>query len=108
MTVKKILICFGTALSIALSPAGGLFAAPGEGSGDLMDAYRTIERAKFVDLTHSFAPDTPVWSGFGQARFTPAADPKTGRPYTIAHDGFRATYYQLVGQYGTHVDPPAH
>ena len=39
---------------------------------------------------------------------TPAVDPKTGEPYTIAKDGFRATYYQMVGQYGTHVDPPAH
>jgi kynurenine formamidase len=39
---------------------------------------------------------------------TPAADPKTGETYTIAKDGFRATYYQMVGQYGTHVDPPAH
>ena len=39
---------------------------------------------------------------------TPAADPKTHEPYTIAKDGFRATYYEMVGQYGTHVDPPAH
>lgn len=29
-------------------------------------------------------------------------------PYTLAKDGFRATVYQLVGQYGTYVDPPAH
>ena len=66
-------------------------------------------RAKtFVDLTHSFGPETPVWSGFGQAKFSPAADPKTHEPYTIAKDGFRTTYYEMVGQYGTHVDPPAH
>ena len=39
---------------------------------------------------------------------TPAADPKTREPYTIAKDGFRATFYEMVGQYGTHVDPPAH
>jgi kynurenine formamidase len=68
---------------------------------------RAIAGKRFVDLTHSFGPDTPVWSGFGQARMTPV-DPKTGEPYTIAKDGFRATYYQMVGQYGTHVDPPAH
>jgi kynurenine formamidase len=49
-----------------------------------------------------------VWSGFGQAKMTPAADPKTHRPYTIKEDGFRATLYEFVGQYGTHVDPPAH
>ena len=37
-----------------------------------------------------------------------AADPKTHEPYTIAKDGFRSTFYEMVGQYGTHVDPPAH
>jgi kynurenine formamidase len=35
-------------------------------------------------------------------------DPATHEPYTITNDGFRATYYEMVGQYGTHVDPPAH
>ena len=47
-------------------------------------------------------------AGFGQAKFSPAADPKTHEPYTIPKDGFRTTYYEMVGQYGTHVDPPAH
>ena len=38
---------------------------------------------------------------------TPAADPST-QDHMIGKDGFRATYYEMVGQYGTHVDPPAH
>ena len=46
-------------------------------------AYRVIQSKQFVDLTHSFDATTPVWSGFGQARMTPAADPKTKKPYTI-------------------------
>jgi kynurenine formamidase len=71
-------------------------------------AYRIIASKKFVDLTHSFGPDTPVWQGFGQAKMTPASDPHTHEPYVIEKDGFRATYYEMVGQYGTHVDPPAH
>jgi kynurenine formamidase len=75
---------------------------------DLTRAYKIIASKQFVDLTHSFGPETPVWSGFGQAKFLPAADPKTHEPYTIAKDGFRATDYEMVGQYGTHVDPPAH
>src|SRR5204863_9963893 len=75
---------------------------------DLDRAYRIIAAKKFVDLTHSFGPETPVWSGFGQARMTAAGDPKTKEPYTIAKDGFRSTFYEMVGQYGTHVDPPAH
>jgi len=83
-------------------------AAPARAASDLERAYRTIAGKEFVDLTHSFGPQTPVWSGFGQAKFSPAADPKTGEPYTIAKDEFRTTFYQMVGQYGTHVDPPAH
>jgi kynurenine formamidase len=84
------------------------FSATARAEIDLEHAYRIIAGKQLVDLTHSFGPQTPVWAGFGQAKFSPAADPKTGEPYTIAKDGFRATYYQMVGQYGTHVDPPAH
>jgi kynurenine formamidase len=87
-------------LALASSACGG--------PSDLAQAYQTIASKQFVDLTHSFGPDTPVWAGFGQATFTPAADPATGEPYTIPKDGFRTTVYGLVGQYGTHVDPPAH
>jgi kynurenine formamidase len=81
---------------------------PAQAESGLERAYRVMAGKQFVDLTHSFGPETPVWAGFGQAKFSPAADPKTGEAYTIAKDEFRATYYQMVGQYGTHVDPPAH
>jgi kynurenine formamidase len=77
-------------------------------SGSLADAYRIIESKRFVDLTHTFSPLTPVWKGFGPATFSAAADPATGEPYTIAKDEFRAFFYSMVGQYGTHIDPPAH
>ena len=85
-----------------------LLCTSGSAGSDLDRAYRIISGKQFVDLTHSFGPTTPVWSGFGQADFTPAFDPKTKKPYTIKDDGFRTTYYNMVGQYGTHVDPPAH
>lgn len=74
----------------------------------LAHAYAIIASKEFVDLTHTFGPLTPVWKGFGQAAFTAATSPDTGRPYTIKHDGFRAFFYSMVGQYGTHIDPPAH
>src|SRR5436190_15764599 len=83
-------------------------APPVNAQGDLARAYRIIASKQLVDLTHSFSPTTPVWSGFGQAKFLPATDPQTKQAYTIPKDGFRATYYEMVGQYGTHVDPPAH
>ena len=74
----------------------------------LADAYKVIASKQMVDLTHSFSPATPVWSGFGQATMTAASDPKTHEPYTIEKNGFRTIFYSMVGQYGTHVDPPAH
>ncbi len=100
--IAKSTLCVA-AVSLAL-----IASAPARAESDLARAYRVIAGKEFVDLTHSFSPNTPVWSGFGQAKFSPAADPKTGRAYTIEEDGFRTTYYQMVGQYGTHVDPPAH
>ena len=98
MLFRISLIALALALPCTTSSAGS----------DLDRAYRIISGKPFVDLTHSFGPTTPVWSGFGQADFTPAFDPKTMRTYTIKDDGFRTTYYNMVGQYGTHVDPPAH
>src|SRR6516225_1162356 len=92
----------------AAACAATLMAAPAGAQSDLARAYRVIASKQLVDLTHSFSPTTPVWSGFGQAKFSPAADPETKQPYTIPKDGFRATYYEMVGQYGTHVDPSAH
>jgi len=74
----------------------------------LADAYKVIASRKLVDLTHAFSPTTPVWSGFGQATMSAASDPVTHMPYTVETAGFRATFYSMVGQYGTHVDPPAH
>jgi kynurenine formamidase len=85
-----------------------LASAPAAASSELSRAYRVLKSKTFVDLTHSFDEHSPVWSGFGQAKMTPAADPKTKKPYTIQDDGFRTTTYEMVGQYGTHVDPPAH
>jgi kynurenine formamidase len=85
-----------------------LWVLPLRAQTSLDDAYHVIASKTFVDLTHAFGPETPVWSGFGQARMSPAVDPKTKTPYTVEKDGFRATYYEMVGQYGTHVDPPAH
>ena len=101
---------WAAAAAIAAASAFALTALPAlaQSQTELERAYRTIASKTFVDLTHSFGPDTPVWSGFGQAKFSPAADPKTHEPYTIPKDGFRTTYYEMVGQYGTHVDPPAH
>lgn len=77
---------------------------------NLSKAYKIIKNAKFVDLTHTFSPATPVWHGFGHEIVARAANPKTGglKSYTIPTSEFRAQIFTHVGQYGTHVDPPAH
>ncbi len=97
---------FTLALAQAL-PSAALAQAGSQGNS-LAEAYRIIASKQFVDLTHSFGPLTPVWKGFGPATFSAASDPETGRPYTIEKDGFRVFFYSIVGQYGTHIDPPAH
>jgi kynurenine formamidase len=85
-------------------------AAPAAGQPPLWRLYQeTLARARYVDLTHAVSPHIPVWAGFGRSRFGPAIDPKTGRPFTYAKDGFEATRYELAtDQLGTQLDPPAH
>ncbi|MGH8596519.1 MAG: cyclase family protein, partial [Gammaproteobacteria bacterium] len=100
-------------LTIALALAVS-FAAPwslpvsADTSPSLADAYKIIAGKQMVDLSHTFGVSTPVWSGFGQAIISAASDPKTHEPYTIEKHGFRSNFFSIVGQYGTHVDPPAH
>ncbi len=69
-------------------------------ASDLLRAYTTLSHARFVDLTHSFGIDTPHWKGFPKMTVRSL--------YTIAKDGFRSDEYCHVGQWGTHVDAPAH
>ncbi|MFL6541775.1 MAG: cyclase family protein [Chthoniobacterales bacterium] len=65
-----------------------------------------IATKKFVDLTHAFAPDIPHWPGFPpekrEAIYTYEKQPG------MMGAGFFAEIYTHVGQWGTHVDPPAH
>ncbi len=103
-TVRFNLIAAALSLVLVSTGVSAAFAQ----NDSLAEAYRIISSKRFVDLTHTFSPLTPVWKGFGPATFSLAANPQTGRPYTIARDGFHAFFYSMVGQYGTHIDPPAH
>jgi kynurenine formamidase len=77
---------------------------------ELWRVYRqSLAKAKYVDLTHTVTPSIPVWAGFAKSTFGPAVDPKTGKPWSYAKDGFEATHYDLgTDQLGTQLDPPAH
>ena len=99
--VSSLIAAIALVLVIAAAPMA-------RAASSLADAYAVIATKQRVELTHAFGPDTPVWHGFGQAAMAAAADPLSHRPYTIEEHGFRTTFYAMVGQYGTHIDPPAH
>jgi kynurenine formamidase len=76
----------------------------------------SLKSAKYIDLTHAFAPVQPVWPGFGPAKFKPAIAGQDiegyiqkGQEFTYDKHGFVATAYELTtDQYGTQLDPPSH
>ena len=61
---------------------------------------------KLVDLTHAFEPGIPHWPGFPDEKRTILYWYEKGRG--TMGTGFFAETYVHVGQWGTHVDPPAH
>ena len=73
---------------------------------NLTPLWEEIQDCRFVDLTHTFEPGIPHWKG--------APDENTDTLYSYEPgngtmgSGFYMQYYSLVGQWGTHVDPPAH
>lgn len=77
-----------------------------EGPPSLWDVAKMIQSKRFVDLTHAFHPGIPHWPGFDneQRVTTYYYDEGVG---TKGH-GFFAQEYHIPGQWGTHVDPPAH
>jgi kynurenine formamidase len=87
-------------LFVAASPVSA------QEANSLWPLQRTIASKKFVDLTHDFAPGIPHWPGFPDetARTVYWYDK---RPDTMG-SGFFAEVFTHVGQWGTHVDPPAH
>lgn len=60
-----------------------------------------------IDLTHAFAPGIPHWPGFPDEKRQPIYW-YDKRPGGMLGDGFFAEGFTHVGQWGNHVDPPAH
>jgi kynurenine formamidase len=105
------LFAAGAAAAVAVAVVartGAAHATPA--SSGLWQVYdQSLKRARYIDLTHPITPNMPVWKGFGPGKFSATVDPKTGKAYTYAKDGFAATAYQLsTDQFGTQLDPPAH
>jgi len=105
-------ILASTALLAGAAALAGTSArsAPAMAAPGLWQVYDDVlVHAKYVDLTHTIAPNIPVWHGFGPSKFAPAVNPQNGKAYNYKDDGFAATHYDLAtDQLGTQLDPPAH
>jgi kynurenine formamidase len=94
---------FCLVLCIVFGLPFGVFSAD---NPSLWPLLQELQTKQFVDLTHAFAPGIPHWPGFsGEQRTTLYYyDEGVG----TQGFGFFAQEYKLPGQWGTHVDPPAH
>jgi kynurenine formamidase len=71
----------------------------------LAEIWQVLKTREFVDLTHSFESGIPHWPGFPDEK---AETLFWYDPGVAPGSGFYAQYFSHVGQWGTHVDPPAH
>ena len=91
---------WSVALLIGLVLATSFATRAGAAEPSLWPLYTTLTQKTWIDLTHAFDTDIPHWKGF---------QPMQRRTlYTYNPDGFFAEEFTHVGQWGTHVDPPAH
>ncbi|NQJ69068.1 cyclase family protein [Streptococcus suis] len=66
---------------------------------ELLEIYRTLKSKTWVDLTHQINENSPHFPAL------PALEKKA----LFTHkDGFFVEQFTVVGQYGTHIDPPIH
>jgi len=72
----------------------------------LWEIQKLLAGKKFVDLTHAFEPGIPRWHGFPDEKRETAYWYEKGKG--SLGEGFFSEIYTHVGQWGTHVDPPAH
>ncbi len=102
---KFMRIITGLLLMTWLIFASGSYCLASEEPG-LKGIWQLIKTKKFVDLTHSFSPGIPHWKGFPDEKrellywYEPGAG--------VLGSGFYTQSFTHVGQWGTHVDPPAH
>jgi kynurenine formamidase len=107
MKTKKTVVVV-TLLAILAALVLVAWAPDSRGSG-LTGVWNIIKQKQFVDLTHAFEPGIPHWPGFPdeQRELLFWYDDQPPGPGTLG-TGFYAQRFSHVGQWGTHVDPPAH
>lgn len=77
-----------------------------EEAPSLWKIVQVLQSKQFVDMTHTFCPGIPHWPGFSNEKRVTSYYYDEGIG-TKGH-GFLAHEYKIPGQWGTHVDPPAH
>ena len=104
----------------AVSPSLSRVDEPATGSppaASLWPVYAaSLDRARYIDLTHPIEPGMPLWPAFGAPSVGPALAARNvsgfidaGQPFTYADHGFIASALGLpTDQLGTQLDPPAH
>ena len=93
------------AISASLGWATPLVAQTAE-LPSLWQTLADLKSRKFVDLTHTFHPGIPHWLGFEDEVRTTTYH--YNEMIGTRGSGFLAHRYCHTGQWGTHVDPPAH
>lgn len=66
---------------------------------EIQSALKLLKEKQWVDLTHTFGPDSPHFFMFDDAKFDTLFN---------HDDGFFAQKFSFPGQYGTHIDAPIH
>lgn len=72
----------------------------------LLEIFEVLKSKRFVDLTHTFSSNIPHWPGFPSSRMETLYHQDEG--IGTLGSGFLSHLYTHCGQWGTHVDPPAH
>lgn len=85
---------------------GGSVSGASSSEPSLLQIQKILTAKRFVDLTHAFAPGIPHWHGFPDEKREIIYSYEKGQGTRGA--GFFAETFTHVGQWGTHVDPPAH
>src|SRR6266404_8011740 len=93
-------VFFGAVASLFL----GMVAVGSEPS--LLEIQKILGGKKMVDLTHAFEPGIPRWHGFPDEKRETAYWYEKGKG--SLGEGFFSEIFTHVGQWRTHVDPPAH
>ncbi|HAR4452148.1 TPA: cyclase family protein [Staphylococcus aureus] len=66
----------------------------------LWQQLNTLKQATWVDLTHTFDPEIPRFSEFEKGEVSTL--------FTVKDHGFYVQRWNIVTQYGTHIDAPIH